>query len=84
MDDATPVFPIAMEGNRMQETHNFADPAAGRRRRAPLAPMHDAAGPTRYASWSVEELRALAVQLQLPDAAAKTRRELLDLLGPTR
>jgi hypothetical protein len=29
----------------------------------------------------VEELRCLAVQLQLPDAARKTRRELLEILA---
>lgn len=31
--------------------------------------------------WSVEELRALACQLQLPGAAMKSRRELLQLFG---
>lgn len=41
------------------------------------------AGPMRlssYAAWSVEELRELAKQLQLPDATLKTRRELLEIL----
>jgi hypothetical protein len=35
----------------------------------------------RNFDWSVEELRSLAVQLQLPDAARKTRHELLELLA---
>jgi hypothetical protein len=35
--------------------------------------------PPDYRSWSVEELRALACQLQLPGAAAKSRSELLRL-----
>ncbi len=30
-----------------------------------------------YRSWSIEELRALAHQLQLPEASRKTRSELL-------
>ena len=34
-----------------------------------------------YAGWSIEELRAFAVQLQLPGAGHQTRRELLRLLG---
>ena len=34
-----------------------------------------------YADWSIEELRAFAVQLQLTDAGHKTRQELLRLLG---
>lgn len=35
--------------------------------------------PPDYRTWSVEELRALAHQLQLPGATAKTRSELLQL-----
>lgn len=34
-----------------------------------------------YTRWSIEELRALAVQLQVPNAREKTRRELLGLLA---
>ncbi len=33
-----------------------------------------------YAAWTIEELRELATQLQLPDAMLKTRRELLEIL----
>ena len=32
-----------------------------------------------YSRWSVEELRAFALQMQLPDAATRTRRELLEI-----
>jgi hypothetical protein len=35
----------------------------------------------RYAAWTIEELRQLACQLQLANAGAKTRRELLELLA---
>lgn len=34
-----------------------------------------------YAAWTIEELRGLAGQLQLRDANAMTRRELLDVLA---
>jgi hypothetical protein len=34
-----------------------------------------------YRRWSVEELRAFASQLQLPNASAKSRSELLDIFG---
>jgi hypothetical protein len=34
----------------------------------------------RYLEWSLEELRRLAMQLQLPGAGLKSRKELLDLL----
>ena len=39
--------------------------------------------PPRYADyerWTIEELRALGAQLQLPDARRKTRGELLEIL----
>ena len=38
----------------------------------------------RYVDWSFEELRSLALQLQLPYAGRKSRKELLELLvgGP--
>ena len=35
----------------------------------------------RYQDWSLEELRGLALQLQLSNAKLKSRQELLDLLG---
>lgn len=35
-----------------------------------------------YSSWSVEELRLLALQLRVREASAMTRGELLDLLAP--
>jgi hypothetical protein len=34
-----------------------------------------------YEYWSVEELRALGAQLQLPNARAKTRDELLEMFN---
>jgi hypothetical protein len=40
---------------------------------------NDNRGSRDYRDWSIEELRALASQLQLPDAACKTRSELLRL-----
>lgn len=40
-------------------------------------------GPPDYTVWSVEELRAFAAQLQLPDAARKSRRELLGIFDVT-
>lgn len=36
---------------------------------------------TDYAGWSFEELRQLATQLRLPDAATKNRRELLEIFA---
>lgn len=36
-----------------------------------------------YAGWSIEELRALAAQLQLPDAQRKSRSELLGIFDVT-
>jgi hypothetical protein len=38
-------------------------------------------GAVPYFDWSHEELRGLAVQLQLPGASQMTRCELLDLLA---
>lgn len=35
-----------------------------------------------YSSWTVEELRLLALQLRVREAAAMTRGELLELLAP--
>ena len=32
-----------------------------------------------YSQWSVEELRELAMQLRLPGAASKNRRELIEI-----
>lgn len=43
----------------------------------PRCPMR----PPSYAAWTVEELRELAEQLQLPDATVKTRCELLEILA---
>jgi hypothetical protein len=40
---------------------------------------NDYRGSRDYRDWSIEELRALASQLQLPDAGCKTRSELLRL-----
>lgn len=37
--------------------------------------------PSRYTLWTIEELRHLACQLQLPDVHSKTRLELLELLA---
>ena len=34
-----------------------------------------------YTLWSIEELWALAAQLRISDARAKTRRELVELFG---
>lgn len=54
------------------------------------SPVNRSAAPTRqprpprqsrYAAWTIEELRGLAGQLQLPNASGKTRRELLELLA---
>jgi hypothetical protein len=45
-------------------------------RRQPSPPLC-----SRYAAWTIEELRGLAGQLQLRDANAMTRRELLDVLA---
>jgi hypothetical protein len=36
--------------------------------------------PTDYNYWTIEELRALGTQLQVPDARRKTRAELLEIL----
>ena len=48
--------------------------AAARARGERLAPD--------YAAWTVEELRVLARQLRVREAAAMTRGELLELLAP--
>ena len=45
-------------------------------RRQPSPPLR-----SRYAAWTIEELRRLAGQLLLPNANGMTRRELLDLLA---
>lgn len=40
---------------------------------------------TSYDRWTIEELRAFGVRMQLRDASRKTRSELLELLGvPSR
>lgn len=46
-------------------------------------PLAAAPRPPRidYSRWSVEELRAFALQMQLPDAATRTRRELLEIFA---
>lgn len=36
-----------------------------------------------FSTWSVEELRAFAAQMRLPDAMNKTRRELLTIFNAT-
>lgn len=50
---------------------------AGPSRREPLRAAPD------YSLWSLEELRAFAVQMQLPGAAGKSRRELLEIFVPS-
>ncbi len=65
-------------------SHRDPEPPVGRPAARPLAarPRAGAEMAARrpdYRSWSIEELRALAHQLQLPGAAGKTRSELLRL-----
>jgi hypothetical protein len=64
---------LRRDAQAFPESRRAAYPSAGTNgaRRARQAPD--------YRTWSVEELRALAHQLQLPGAAAKTRSELLRL-----
>lgn len=38
----------------------------------------------QYDTWTIEELRAFAAQLQLRDAHTRSRGELLDILTPRR
>lgn len=35
-----------------------------------------------YEKWTVEELRAFALQMRLPEAGTLTRRELLEIFSP--
>lgn len=48
----------------------------------PSAAAGESAVPeSRPMPWTIEELRAYARQMQVPDAAAKSRFELIELLG---
>ncbi|HEY8555244.1 MAG TPA: hypothetical protein VIL43_11985 [Burkholderiales bacterium] len=38
--------------------------------------------PPDYSLWSLEELRAFAIRMQLPGAASKSRQELLEIFMP--
>jgi hypothetical protein len=66
-----------------ESIHAQSGPAANRRDHGSVMPWQFEARPpatVRYRHWTLEELRSLAVQLQLRDAARKSRLELLDLL----
>jgi hypothetical protein len=68
--------PTSSHSDRNVDLH--ADPRSRRLTRQPpyrCRPIHDAA--PDYKGWSVEELRAFAAQMQVPDAARKSRGELL-------
>ena len=55
--------------------------AANLRSAVPTPPARVGRARPDYRSWSVEELRALARQLQVPGAAGKSRMDLLRLFG---
>lgn len=60
-------------------THESA--AMSRISRPAAANASRSSRPAGYGAWTIEELRALARQLQLPGADAKTRRELLEIFS---
>jgi len=46
--------------------------------------MPDGGEQPRYENWTLEELRALGVQLQISGAEKKNRDELIEILGANR
>lgn len=61
--------------NTANNTKRLADPRPGPASRYRSGDD----GHPDYARWSIEELRAFAAQLQLPDATRKSRSELLGI-----